>query len=88
VRNTAPQADFRADPASGSAPLVVRFTNASSDRDGDPLSFLWDFGDGTLSEEENPVHTFGEAGQFTVVLVAADSRGLASSPKQQRITVR
>jgi PKD repeat protein len=86
--NAAPRADFRADPASGAAPLVVRFSNASSDRDGDALSFLWDFGDGTQSREENPVHTFGEAGEFTVVLVATDARGLASAPKQERITVR
>lgn len=86
--NAAPRADFRADPASGPAPLVVRFSNASSDRDGDALSFLWDFGDGTQSREENPVHRFDEAGEFTVVLVATDARGLASAPKQERITVR
>jgi PKD repeat protein len=67
---------------------VVQFSNASSDRDGDALSFVWDFGDGTRSTEENPLHTFVGAGEFTVVLVATDSRGLASSPKQQRITVR
>ncbi len=39
----------------GAPPLNVRFTSLSS---GDISSWLWDFGDGATSAEQNPVHTY------------------------------
>lgn len=44
--------------------LTVTFTNESVGGD----SYLWDFGDGTTSTEENPVHTFPNGGSFDVSL--------------------
>lgn len=44
----------------------VRFTNRSENAEG----YRWDFGDGTTSEEENPVHTFSRGGVFSVTLNA------------------
>lgn len=42
----------------------------SSDEDGDPLTFLWDFGDGTaFSEEEKPQHQYMTVGTFVVTLL-------------------
>jgi len=86
--NHAPRADFRVDHASGPAPLTVTFSNNSTDPDGDLLTSLWDFGDGTVSSEPTPKHTYTSAGSFTVVLVVTDARGLSSAPKQENITVR
>ncbi|CAG5078250.1 N-acetylmuramoyl-L-alanine amidase [Parvicella tangerina] len=54
---------------SNSTPLindVVTFTNSSSNANG----YIWDFGDGNTSTDENPWNTFGAAGQYTVTLVA------------------
>ena len=52
--------------------LVVTFTNASKDAE----SYAWDFGDGSaVSAEENPVHTYAEAGTYTVVLTAKNKGG-------------
>ena len=31
-------------------------------------SWAWDFGDGTTSTEQNPIHTYSEAGQYVVTL--------------------
>ena len=45
--------------------LSAQFLNTSS---GDPTSFSWDFGDGTGSNEENPVHLFPAAGDYAVTL--------------------
>ncbi len=38
-------------------------------------SFLWDFGDGTLSTLQNPVHTYQQSGLYTVKLVANIENG-------------
>jgi PKD repeat protein len=86
--NSAPRADFRADPTSGTAPLTVRFSNASSDADGDAITSSWDFGDGFTSTDRSPTHLFTSAGAFSVTLVVTDARGLSSTPRQQSITVR
>ena len=47
--------DFFASTTSGTAPLTVSFTNTSL---GDYTSVLWDFGDGSISTELNPTHTY------------------------------
>jgi hypothetical protein len=50
-------ADFSATQVSGEAPLEVGFTNSSIDEAFPVETFLWDFGDGSYSSEENPTHT-------------------------------
>jgi PKD repeat protein len=50
-----PVANFTAKPRSGDGPLVVQFTDNSI---GHVSSRLWDFGDGTTSTEQNPIHTY------------------------------
>ncbi|WP_405366585.1 PKD domain-containing protein [Ruminobacter sp.] len=52
--------------------LTVTFINASSDADGDSLTYEWDFGDGQSSKEPNPVHTYATVGNYTVKLTARD----------------
>ncbi len=42
------------------------------DGEGDDLSWYWDFGDGTSSEEEYPIKTYTESGEYTVVLTVSD----------------
>src|SRR5690606_634778 len=57
---TPPQAlnaAFAANPQVGPAPLVVAFTNLST---GPIESYLWAFGDGTLSSDQNPSHTYND----------------------------
>ena len=50
----------------------------SSDPDGDPLSYQWDFGDSTTGTGPNTAHAYTSLGAFTVTLVVND--GTASSP--------
>lgn len=54
---------------SGVAPLEVEFTDLSV---GYITSWAWDFGDGATSTDENPVHTYTAAGEYTVILVVSD----------------
>jgi gliding motility-associated-like protein len=59
--------DFGPDPASLFAPVV--FENQSID----DVSWLWEFGDGTISTEENPNHTYAEVGAYEVCLTVYNS---------------
>ena len=44
-----------------------------------PISWTWDFGDGTSSNLQNPVHTYAAAGTYVVCLTTADSSGCSSN---------
>ena len=41
-------------------------------------NYLWDFGDNTSSNLENPTHTFADTGYFIVQLTATDAEGCIS----------
>lgn len=58
--------EFIALPQSGFAPLTVQFTDQSA---GDEAhSWNWDFGDGSSSTLQNPVHTYTSPGTYSVSL--------------------
>jgi hypothetical protein len=46
----------------------------STDPDGDPLTYLWDFGDGSISTEPNPCHKYLNAGMYSLRLVVNDGK--------------
>lgn len=56
----------------GKAPLVVEFTDLSTVDDTEITSWLWDFGDGNTSNEQNPTHAYSVAGLYTVSLTVGD----------------
>ena len=61
-----PVIDFEADTLQGCVPLTVRFTNTSQSAvSGD---FLWEFGDGSISRDDNTEHTYFDGGSYTVRL--------------------
>ena len=51
--------------------LKVAFQGLS----GDSVEWSWDFGDGTTSREQNPVHDYARDGSYVVVFVARDAAG-------------
>jgi len=64
--------DFTATPVGGLGPLTVEFTDISTGLVG---WWEWNFGDGTLSIEQNPAHTYDTNGAFTVTLSIQDYSG-------------
>jgi hypothetical protein len=68
-------------PTSGVAPLEVSFDGSgSSDPDGDPLSYTWDFGDGSAATKGvTASHTYTTNGLFDVRLVVDDQKGGTNS---------
>ena len=74
--NQPPTAAFTANPTNGTAPLTVSFdASASSDPDGDPLSYQWDFGDGVSATGEMVTHSYTQSGSYTAVLTVNDGNG-------------
>ncbi|MBC8100753.1 MAG: DUF11 domain-containing protein [Armatimonadetes bacterium] len=72
------QADFTAVPLLGIAPLTVDFTDETIiiNPNGFPITYNWDFGDGTPdSAVLNPTHIFTAPGIYTVTLTVCVSSG-------------
>lgn len=67
--NQPPVAKASADIISGKSPLTVNFSsNGSNDPQGNPLTYSWDFGDGTTSVLASPQKIYSNKGKYTVTL--------------------
>ena len=84
IGNLPPVVAPAASTTSGNAPLLVQFAAHADDPDGAVAAFQWDFGDGSLSIEEDPVHVFVGRGRHTVTLTVSDNEGARAS---QSLTV-
>ncbi|WP_440945303.1 PGF-pre-PGF domain-containing protein [Methanosarcina sp. T3] len=81
-----PASDFTANVTSGTAPLVVLFTDTGSG--GTPTSWLWDFGDGITSKHaRTATHTFTNSGAYNVSLTVTNAAGSNKVNKPNYITV-
>ncbi|MEO9885229.1 MAG: S8 family serine peptidase [Balneola sp.] len=80
--NDAPTAAFTSSGTSSD----FQFTDASSDpkdaTDGGIVSWSWDFGDGSTSDEQNPAHSYTEIGNYTVILTVTDNGGLTAESQE------
>ena len=88
--NQPPIASFTYSPLSPIMSQPVTFDASSSyDPDGNITKYEWDFGDGNITEVEEPVitHTYSIAGNYTVKLTVTDDKGMKSSISRN-ITVR
>lgn len=63
-------------PVSSFTALTVNFKDTSKNN---PTSWLWVFGDGTSSTEQNPIHTFPSMGNYNVKLTVKNSLGTTTS---------
>ncbi len=82
-----PTASFMATPESGVAPLEVSFdASASSDPNGDLLSYNWKFGNGETSSVVTPKITYTQIGSYLVTLTVSDGENI-SAEVSKTITV-
>lgn len=65
-------ASFYGEPIYGYTPLTVRFVDESL---GDAFDWYWQFGDGSTSTDQYPVHTYTAAGTWTATLTVTLSVG-------------
>jgi PKD repeat protein len=73
-----PVAQFLPDYASGDKPMTVYFINKST---GTITDYLWEFGDGKTSTEQNPIHVYDSAGYFMVSLTVTGPGGSDNETK-------
>ena len=79
LTNAPTTVDFRGTPTYGIIPLTVQFEEISAPSTAD--WWMWEFGDGTESYEQNPAHTYLKAGMYTVTLTAGNAAGNATETK-------
>jgi PKD repeat protein len=60
---------------------VVAFTSTVTNTD----SYSWEFGDGTVSAEQNPVHTYDVSGTYTATLTVTGEGGTANASTEVTI---
>jgi PKD repeat protein len=74
TRNLEPTASFRA-PGTANVGDGVRFVDESTDPEGGPLAYLWNFGDGSTSTARNPIHEYDTPEAVLVTLLITDDEG-------------
>jgi glucose/arabinose dehydrogenase/PKD repeat protein len=86
--NAPPVVIAAASPRAGDVPLVVSFrSDGTYDPDGKPLSYAWDFGDGTSSKDPSPQHVYTQAGTFNARLTVSEVEDPSTSTTAN-VTIR
>jgi alpha-tubulin suppressor-like RCC1 family protein len=78
--NLPPEAHAAAQPSSiTEGDAVTLDATGSIDPNGDPLTYAWDFGDGSSASGATVSHTYLDDGEYTAVLVVTDPYHLSAS---------
>jgi len=80
----APTAEFSGSPTSGDCKLTVNFTDESTNT---PIYWLWSFGDGETSNDQDPTHEYDWPGWYTVSLFVSNLDGFDTETKVSYIYV-
>ncbi|TDH25495.1 PKD domain-containing protein [Segetibacter sp. 3557_3] len=78
-----PVGQFSADVVSGCTPLIVKFSDRSTNN---PTSWNWDLGNGTISNVKDPVTSYFLPGLYTVTLTVTNAAGSSTVIKTDYIT--
>jgi PKD repeat protein len=73
-----PGTAFTSTVPNAATPLIIAFTDQSTET---PTSWLWDFGDGGTSIEQNPSHQYVDYGSYPVKLMATNGNGSSTLTK-------
>jgi PKD repeat protein len=82
-----PAADFTYVEACEGDPVQFTSTSTTNPSGQSINSFEWDFGDGHTASEENPTHTFAQAGDYEVTLSVENGNGLCTDQKTKTVSV-
>ena len=82
-----PEARFNETPLTGCTPFDVSLRDLSTQGDAPITSWLWYWGDGTTSTEQNASHTYLNSGLLTVSLRVTDANGCIGEHFSQMVNV-
>ena len=82
-----PTANFTFNSVCQGTPTQFTSTSTTNPAGQQITSYQWNFGDGQTSTQQNPLHTYANAGTYTVTLTVACGNGLCTSTKTQTVTV-
>jgi gliding motility-associated-like protein len=80
-----PVANFSLIDSSGCAPFTTQFTDLSNTNNGSIIAWEWDFGDGNVSDLQNPTNTYLSAGNYSVTLKATNTGGCINAVSKRQI---
>ncbi|MBL4707147.1 MAG: PKD domain-containing protein, partial [Flavobacteriales bacterium] len=69
------KAKFRSFFSSSCTPMVVNFSNESTDA----IAWFWEFGDGASSSVENPLHIYDNPGNYDITLIVSNFQGCSDT---------
>jgi PKD repeat protein len=77
ISGVLPSIQFTANPTNGFSPMVVQFSAPGVDNTGRTLTnWSWNFGDGTTSAVQNPLHIYTVVSDYAPTLVAMNELGI------------
>jgi PKD repeat protein/dienelactone hydrolase len=79
VRNLPPNANFTYSPSNPNEGEEIQFTDLSTDPEEQEFSRLWDFKDGSTSDQSNPTHTYTDPGEYACTLTLTDDENATST---------
>jgi len=66
-----PFTHFKADPTEAYTGDLIQFSFLGEEGNG-PAKYFYEFGDGSTSTEQNPTHSYSEAGLYSIILTVTD----------------
>jgi len=85
VKIEPPVAALKISTSNGYAPLTIRFTDKSS---GEITTWLWNFGDGSTSTKQSPVHVYEQPGKYTIILTVSGPGGTDTATLNDGVNVK
>jgi len=82
VLNVAPSVDFVYNPKAPTTNDTIQLSDTSKDQDGTIVSWSWDLGDGTTSNQQNPTIKYSYGGSYKVSLTVVDDDGDSSTVRK------
>jgi PKD repeat protein len=84
ANNLTPEAEFSASSTNVKMGDKIDFKDLTSN---EPVEWEWDFGDDSISKEQNPSHTYHEMGEYTVTLKVTNEFGTDTEIKEGFIRI-
>lgn len=83
-----PTANFSVPTAYAGVPTQFTSTSTTNPSGQTITSYLWNFGDGQTSTQQNPTHTYATPGSYTVTLTVACGENTCTNTKTQTLNVQ